>query len=107
MILGQSKRPEEREFYLRTAIREQWTSRELERQFRGALFERTILSPPKVSAVLTQLHPTADGEVLRDAYFLEFLELRPDHAESDLKRGCSPSLSLSFNPAVQPSPAPA
>lgn len=33
IILNQSKRPEEREFYLRLAIREQWSKRELERQF--------------------------------------------------------------------------
>jgi hypothetical protein len=32
IILNQSKRPEEREFYLRLAIREKWSSRELERQ---------------------------------------------------------------------------
>jgi predicted nuclease of restriction endonuclease-like (RecB) superfamily len=31
IILGQSKRPEEREFYLRLAIRERWSKRELER----------------------------------------------------------------------------
>jgi predicted nuclease of restriction endonuclease-like (RecB) superfamily len=38
IILGQSNRPEEREFYLRLAIREKWSKRELERQFRTALF---------------------------------------------------------------------
>jgi predicted nuclease of restriction endonuclease-like (RecB) superfamily len=41
------------------AIKEQWSSRELERQFKAALFERTILNPPKVSAVVTQIHPAA------------------------------------------------
>ena len=34
IILNQSKMPEEREFYLRLAIREQWGSRELERQIK-------------------------------------------------------------------------
>lgn len=34
IILAQSKRPEEREFYLRMAIQERWGRRELERQFR-------------------------------------------------------------------------
>lgn len=37
IIVSQSKRPEEREFYLRLATREQWSKRELERQFRTAL----------------------------------------------------------------------
>ena len=59
IILNQSKRPEEREFYLRLAIKEQWSSRELERQFKIALFERSVLNPPNVSAVLSQIHPAA------------------------------------------------
>jgi predicted nuclease of restriction endonuclease-like (RecB) superfamily len=84
IILSQSKRPEEREFYLRMAVREKWSKRELERQFRGSLFERAVLSPPKVSPLVRQLHPTAP-EVLKDTYLLEFLELPPDHAESDLQ----------------------
>ena len=85
IILGQSKRPEEREFYLRAAIKECWASRELERQFRQALFERTVLHPPKVSAVLTQIHGDA-ADVLKDAYFVEFLDLPAAHSEADLHR---------------------
>ena len=85
IILSQSKAPEEREFYLKTAIREKWSKRELERQFRGALFERAVLNPPKVSAALAQMQPEAH-EVLKDTYLLEFLDLPGDHAESDLQR---------------------
>lgn len=85
-ILGQSKRPEEREFYLRLAIREQWSSRELERQLKGALFERTVLSPAKVSAQVTQTHPDALS-VFKDSYLVEFLDLPASHAEIDLHRG--------------------
>jgi predicted nuclease of restriction endonuclease-like (RecB) superfamily len=47
IIIGQSKRPEEREFYLQTAIRERWSKRELERQVNSALFARVVLSPPR------------------------------------------------------------
>ena len=43
IILSQSKRPEEREFYLRMAVKEKWGKRELERQFKTAYFERTVL----------------------------------------------------------------
>ena len=85
IILSQSKTPEEREFYLKTAIREKWSKRELERQFRGALFERAVLNPPKVSAALAQMQPEAH-EVLKDTYLLEFLDLPSDHAEPDLQR---------------------
>lgn len=64
--MGQSKRAEEREFYMRLAVRERWSKRELERQFRGALFERAVLNPPKTSAALTQTHPEAP-EIFKDA----------------------------------------
>ena len=49
IILSLSQRPEEREFYLRLAIREQWSKRELERQFKTALLERTVLSRASAS----------------------------------------------------------
>jgi predicted nuclease of restriction endonuclease-like (RecB) superfamily len=86
IILGQSKRPEEREFYVRLAIRERWSKRELERQFKTALFERAVLSPPKVSPLVTQTYPEALS-VFRDAYNVEFLGLPLVHAEADLHRG--------------------
>ena len=86
MILGRCKRAEEREFYLRQALREKWGKRELERQLNGALFERTIIHPPKVSAVLTQIHPIAET-IFKDTYLLDFLELPEGHSESDLQKG--------------------
>jgi predicted nuclease of restriction endonuclease-like (RecB) superfamily len=86
IILSQSKRSEEREFYLRVAAHERWSSRQLERQFKAALFERVILNPPKVSALTRQIHPEA-LTVFRDAYTVEFLALPTLHAEADLHRG--------------------
>ena len=83
IILGQSKRPEEREFYVRMAAKERWSSRQLERQFNAALFERVVLSPPKVSAAVRQMHPEAI-DVFRDAYNVEFLGLPREHTENDL-----------------------
>ena len=86
IIFSQSKRPEEREFYLRMAVQEKWSKRELERQFKAALFERSVTQPAKVSAVLRHTHPAA-LEVFRDAYMVEFLDLPGGHAEADLHRG--------------------
>lgn len=85
IIVNQSKRPEEREFYLRLAIQEKWSKRELERQFKAALFERTVLNPANVSPAVTQSHPAA-MDVFRDAYVLEFLDLPERHTEADLHR---------------------
>ena len=86
IILSQSKRPEERDFYLRMAVQEKWSSRELERQFKTALFERMVLTPAKVSAVARQSHPQA-LDVFKDSYLVEFLDLPVVHSEADLQRG--------------------
>lgn len=86
LIINRSKRPEEREFYLRMATREQWSYRDLERQFNASLFERAVLSPPKVAAALRQSHPEA-ADIFKDAYIVEFLQLPADHSEADLHRG--------------------
>ncbi|RON23067.1 hypothetical protein BK660_07375 [Pseudomonas brassicacearum] len=86
LILSQSKRPQEREFYLRLAVQEKWSTRELERQFKTALFERSVTQPAKTSSVLKQTHPAA-LEIFRDAYMLEFLDLPGGHAETDLHKG--------------------
>lgn len=84
IILSQCKLPEEREFYLRMAAQEKWSSRELERQLKAALFERSVTQPAKASAALTQAHPAA-LEVFRDAYMIEFLGLPGGHAEAKLQ----------------------
>lgn len=86
IIFGQCKRPEEREFYLRMAVQEKWSKRELERQFKAALFERSVTQPAKASALLKQTHPSA-LEIFRDAYMVEFLDLPGAHAEADLHQG--------------------
>jgi len=86
IILGRSKRPEEREFYLRLAVRERWTTRELERQLRAATFERVVLAPAKVSPLVAQTHPAA-RDIFKDSYMVEFLDLPREHSEDDLHRG--------------------
>lgn len=86
IILNQSKRPEEREFYLRMAIQEKWSKRELERQFKAALFERSVISPVKVSPLVRQMHPEAMS-VFKDTYLVEFLDLAQGHVEADLHGG--------------------
>ncbi len=85
-IMSRSKREEEREFYLRMATRERWSFRELQRQLNGALFERTVLAPPRLSTPLAELHPEVKT-VFKDSYLLEFLDLPPGHSEADLQRG--------------------
>ncbi len=85
-ILTKTKRPDEREFYLRLATRNRWPVREVARQIDGALFERAAIARPKLSTALRASHPRAEQE-FKDAYLVEFLELPESHSESDLHRG--------------------
>ncbi len=65
------------------AAQQRWPVREVARQIDSALFERAVLSPPKLSTALRELHPGAE-KVFRDAYLLEFLQLHSPHHEADL-----------------------
>ena len=85
-ILSRSKRLEEREFYLKMAIQEKWSKRELERQFNTAFFERVVLSPVKTSPIVTRNYPEALN-VFKDSYVVEFLNLPSEHNEADLHKG--------------------
>jgi predicted nuclease of restriction endonuclease-like (RecB) superfamily len=84
-ILTRSKRPEEREFYLRLATQQRWPVREVARQIDAAMFERAVLNPPKVSTALRESRPGAET-AFRDAYVVEFLELPHGHREADLHK---------------------
>lgn len=86
IILSQSKRPEEREFYLKMAIQEKWSKRELERQLKAALFERTVTQPAKASTMLREVHPEALN-IFKDSYLVDFLGLPEGHSEADLHQG--------------------
>lgn len=86
LILGRAKLPQERTFYLRTAVRERWTKRELERQMNAMLFDRAVLDPPKTAAALKAAHTEVEG-VFRDRYLVDFLDLPERHDEADLHRG--------------------
>jgi predicted nuclease of restriction endonuclease-like (RecB) superfamily len=84
IILGQSKQPEEREFYLRLAVRAKWSKRELQRQIESAAFERTVLSDLKLAPVVRVLPQDATG-IFKDSYLLDFLDLPERHKEADLQ----------------------
>jgi predicted nuclease of restriction endonuclease-like (RecB) superfamily len=83
IILGQARPAASREFYILAAVRERWSSRELERQIRSGAVLRDAHVAKKVSAALRQIHPGALEE-LKNAYNLEFLALPDGHSEADL-----------------------
>ena len=87
IILAQSKRAEERDFYQRMAVQQRWGKRELERQIRLAAFENAVLTPPKLSPAVREVHGDTAAGFFKDAYALEFLALPADHTEADLHHG--------------------
>jgi len=91
LILSSSKSDEEREFYMLLASKANHSSRELERQIKSGIFERTMLANEKLSAVMTQL-PQETKNVFRDSYALNFLDLPQNHKEKDLQKALVLSL---------------
>lgn len=83
ILLSQTTHPEEREFYMLAAIKDRWSKRELGRQILTGAALRSNVRAKKVSPAVTQMHPTAIEE-FKNAYSLEFLELRNGHSEADL-----------------------
>ena len=76
---------EERAFYLQLCKTERYNYRELERQISSGAFERTAIGNQKLSAMLREFKaPTTNS--FRDSYVFEFLNLPPDHDESELQR---------------------
>ena len=81
---------DKREFYIAEAVKNNWTSRELERQINSQLFERLLLSN-NVKSVLEvanqQKLPTEAKEIIKDPMVLEFLGLKREAAyyEKDIE----------------------
>jgi len=86
LILGQSKRPEEREFYLKSAVKASWSKRELARQIETSAFERTVLASKKLVPAVRVL-PQDSTAFFKDSYLLDFLDLPERHSEAQLQAG--------------------
>ena len=82
-ILAQAKSIEEKEFYLRLSIQERYSVRELERQIKSGVYERTLLADAKQPLTLQKLPQDTKG-VFRDYYIFEFLNLPKPYSEKDL-----------------------
>lgn len=91
LIISASKSEEEREFYLLLASQAKYSSRELERQIKSGIFERTMLANEKLSPMVSQL-PQDTKNVFRDSYALDFLNLPSNHKEKELQKALVSSL---------------
>lgn len=79
-----------RQFYLDQTSSQRWSTRELERQINGALFERVALSRStrKLVALEKKKGPpeiVRYEDIFKDPYLLDFLGLRGAYLEKDLE----------------------
>lgn len=82
LIMSGSKSEEEREFYMCLAVKERYSSRQLERQMDSGYYERYMLSKSKLlpEPLNSQQNP------FLDQYVVEFLDLPDTFHENDFRR---------------------
>ena len=83
-IMSKAKKVEERHFYIALCAKEQYSSRELERQIESGYYERYMLSKEKLlpeTIEKLQINP------FLDTYVMEFLDLPDKFLERDLRKG--------------------
>ena len=87
LILSGAKNKEERHFYLKLSIKNNYSKRELDRQISSAYYERYMLSNGKQLSTVNKTVDEDDYPNTRilDTYSLEFLDLPNEFSEKDLK----------------------
>lgn len=85
LILHQTDSVEEKEFYIKACINEKWSFRELERQIESSLYERFMLSK-KTDKLIPKTKETKVLVHFKDEYILDFLGLKDEFSEKDLRR---------------------
>ena len=88
LIISGSKSKEERHFYLKLSIKNNYSKRELDRQISSSYYERYLLSNGNQLPTCKKTIDEDDYPNTRilDIYCLEFLDLPNDFSENDLKK---------------------
>ena len=77
LILFQTQNIEEKEFYLKTCLKERWSRRELERQISSSLYERFMLSK-KADKLIPRTKEKGFPAHFKDEYVFDFLGLKDE-----------------------------
>lgn len=90
LILMRIQNDEERDFYERLAIQENWGKRELSRQYGSSLYERMLIGKDKQQILrLSKKGRLAEkpADLVKDPYILEFLGIpeQTDFSETELE----------------------
>lgn len=83
IIMSGCKSDEEREFYIKLCIRENYSKRQLERQIESGYYERYMLSTDKL---LPEAVAKLGENPFLDSYVMEFLDLPNEFHENDLRK---------------------
>ena len=89
LILSNAHTIEERHFYLKLAIKEKYSVRELNRQLQSSYYQRYMLSNGTALKSTKEIINEADdfpNTRILDTYSLEFLDLPNEFSENDLKK---------------------
>ncbi len=89
-LLIRLENEDKREFYIAEATKNNWTTRQLERQINSQLYERLLLSNDKASVLAVacgKQQPSEAKEIIKDPMVLEFLGLKREasYYEKDLE----------------------
>lgn len=82
---------EKREFYIAESVKNNWTSRQMERQINSSLFERLLMSSDQQNVLAVAQNeklPSDAREIIKDPMYLEFLGLKREasYYEKDLEK---------------------
>ena len=83
LIMSGCKTDEEREFYIRLCIKENYSKRQLERQLDSGYYERYMLS---TDVLLPESVKKLGENPFLDSYVMEFLDLPNEYRENDLRK---------------------
>lgn len=83
LIMSGCKSDEEREFYIRLCIKENYSKRQLERQLDSGYYERYMLSK---DVLLPESVKKLGENPFLDSYVMEFLDLPNEYHENDLRK---------------------
>lgn len=83
---------QEKEFYLRMSLKENWSVRELERQINSSYYERVMLADSKLATLSREL-PQDITNTFKDTYVFELLHLPEEHHEKELSKAISSNIT--------------
>lgn len=83
LIMSSCKSDEEREFYIKLCIKENYSKRQLQRQLDSGYYERYMLSK---DILLPEKVKSLGEKPFLDSYIMEFLDLPNEFRENDLRK---------------------